>query len=74
MKQKGFIVKFFCEGNEPSSKRLVGIGGAFSLYITLIVSSNPSDALIYSIASLSFGALGITGLEKIFTYLQKNKK
>jgi hypothetical protein len=71
-KDKSFFAKFFCEKNEPSSKRLVGIVGSFSLFVTLImnsfshVSSAPSDALVQAVALLSFGALGITGAERIF--------
>ena len=72
-KEKGFITKMFCDRNEPSSKRLVGIVGSFTLFITLIahtftdVCNPPSDVLINSVALLSFGALGITGVEKIFS-------
>jgi hypothetical protein len=70
-KQKGFIAKLFCEGNEPSSKRFVGIIGSVTLFITLFANSfshleqAPSEALINAVAFLSFGALGITGFEKI---------
>jgi hypothetical protein len=72
-KEKSFFAKFFCEKNEPSSKRLVGIVGSFSLFVTLImnsfthVDSAPSDALVQAVALLSFGALGITGAERIFS-------
>jgi hypothetical protein len=71
-KEKSFFAKFFCEKNEPSSKRLVGIVGSFSLFVTLVmnsfthVESAPSDALVQAVALLSFGALGITGAERIF--------
>lgn len=72
-KDKGFITKMFCDRNEPSSKRLVGIVGSFTLFVTLIahtftdVCNPPSDVLVNSVALLSFGALGITGVEKIFS-------
>lgn len=75
-KERGFFAKLFCEGNEPSSKRFVGIIGSFSLFTTLFASSFlevkqiPSDTLVNAIALLSFGALGITGAEKIFTKKQ----
>jgi fluoride ion exporter CrcB/FEX len=73
-KKKGrwFITKFFCENSEESSKRLVGIAGSFTLFATLIINSvshidkEPNEALIQAVALLSFGALGITGFEKIF--------
>ena len=72
-KERWFITKMFCENNEPSSKRLVGIVGSFTLFTTLIahtftdICNPPSDILINSVALLSFGALGITGVEKIFS-------
>lgn len=71
-KEKGFITKLFCEGNEPSSKRFVGIIGSITLFVTLFANSfshldqAPSEGLINAVALLSFGALGITGAEKIF--------
>jgi len=77
-KERGFIAKFFCEGNEPSSKRFVGILGSLTLFSTLLFNSFtnnanlPSEALINAVAFLSFGALGITGAEKIFS--KKDKK
>jgi hypothetical protein len=70
--ERWFFTKFFCEKEEPSSKRLVGIIGSFSLFVTLIansfthVDSAPSDALVQAVALLSFGALGITGFERVF--------
>lgn len=72
-KEKGFVTKMFCDKNEPSSKRLVGIVGSFALFTTLIahtftdICNPPSDVLVNSVALLSFGALGITGLEKVFS-------
>jgi hypothetical protein len=71
-KERGFIAKLFCEGNEPSSKRFVGILGAITLFGTLFANSfshleqAPSEALVNAVALLSFGALGITGAERIF--------
>ena len=70
--ERWFITKFFCEKSEPSSKRLVGIVGSFTLFATLFANSfshidkAPSDGLVQAVALLSFGALGITGFEKIF--------
>lgn len=70
--ERWFITKFFCEKSEPSSKRLVGIVGSFTLFATLFANSfthidtAPSAVLVDAVALLSFGALGITGLEKVF--------
>jgi hypothetical protein len=71
--ERWFLTKFFCEKSEPSSKRLVGIVGAFTLFATLFANSfthvdnAPSDVLVEAVAFLSFGALGITGFERIFS-------
>lgn len=79
-KERGFVAKLFCEGNEPSSKRFVGILGSLTLFGTLFASSfnclehNPSDTLINAIALLSFGALGITGAEKILSKKKQESK
>jgi hypothetical protein len=78
-KERGFLAKLFCEGNEPSSKRFVGILGAITLFGTLFsnsfshVSQAPSDTLINAVALLSFGALGITGAERIFSKKEQEK-
>jgi hypothetical protein len=70
--ERWFIAKFFCEKSEPSSKRLVGIVGSFTLFGTLFANSfsqidvAPSAILVDAVALLSFGALGISGFEKIF--------
>ena len=70
--KRWLITKFFCEKSEPSSKRLVGIVGSFTLFATLFANSfthidnAPSVPLVDAVALLSFGALGITGLEKVF--------
>ena len=77
-KERGFIAKLFCEGNEPSSKRFVGILGAITLFGTLFANSfshleqAPSESLVNAVALLSFGALGITGAERIFSKKDKN--
>lgn len=71
--ERRFFTKFFCDKNEPSSKRLVGIVGAFCLFASLILGGFcetykiPSDALVNAVALLSFGSLGITGAERIFS-------
>ena len=77
-KQRGFLAKLFCEGNEPSSKRFVGIFGSLTLFVTLFANSfshleqAPSESLVNAVALLSFGALGITGAERIFGKKDKN--
>jgi hypothetical protein len=79
-KERGFIAKLFCEGNEPSSKRFVGILGAITLFGTLFANSfshldqAPSDSLVNAVALLSFGALGITGAERIFSKKENNNE
>jgi hypothetical protein len=71
--ERWFITKFFCEESEPSSKRLVGIVGSLTLFATLFANSfshvdtAPSQGLVDAVALLSFGALGITGFERIFS-------
>jgi hypothetical protein len=78
--ERWFITKFFCEKSEPSSKRLVGIVGSFTLFATLFANSfthidtAPSTPLIDAVALLSFGALGITGLEKVFGKKDSNSQ
>lgn len=73
VKEKGFVKKLFCEGNEPSSKRFVGIVGSLTLFGTMFANSfshldqAPSETLVNAVALLSFGALGITGAERIFS-------
>jgi hypothetical protein len=78
-KERGFLAKLFCEGNEPSSKRFVGIFGSLTLFVTLFANSfthleqAPSESLVNAVALLSFGALGITGAERIFSKKQQEK-
>jgi hypothetical protein len=77
-KERWFFTKFFCENSEPSSKRLVGILGSFTLFATLFANSfshinnAPSEGLVNAVALLSFGALGITGFEKVFSKKNTN--
>jgi hypothetical protein len=79
-KERGFIAKLFCEGNEPSSKRFVGIIGSIVLFVTLFANSfshldqAPSEGLVNAVALLSFGALGITGAERIFSKKENNNE
>lgn len=61
---------FLSENGEASSKRLVGVGSAaflcWTLYANHNVQQEPSEALVYAVATLSAAALGLTSAEKIF--------
>lgn len=67
---------FLSENGEASSKRFVGVICALFLCYTLYHNSGtetePSEALVYSVASLAFAALGLTSAEKIFQKPVKN--
>ena len=63
--------QFFTEDNgNLSMKRLCGLLCVVALCITMyhnsFKSTKPSEALVYSVASLAFGCLGLTSVEKIF--------
>ena len=51
-------------------KRLCGFLCVVMLCVTMFFNSfkstKPSEALVYSVASLAFGCLGLTSAEKIF--------
>ena len=61
----------------PSSKRFIGIISGLTLCITLFVNQYteqniaPSTALVNAVAALSFGSLGLSSVDKIWS---KNKK
>jgi len=61
---------FLSENGQASSKRFVGVFSAIILCWTLYSNhdavNEPSDALVYSVATLSATALGISACEKIF--------
>jgi hypothetical protein len=65
-----FLSGFVSENGEASSKRLVGVACAgflcWTLYSNHTEQTDPSEALVYSVASLAFAALGLTSAEKIF--------
>lgn len=73
-----FIKGFFTNENGTSSKRLVGITGAFALFFTLFHNSMsestfvPSDSLVWASFALSATALGLTTIETV-TDLLKSK-
>jgi hypothetical protein len=57
--------QFFCEdGGNLSMKRLCGLLCTLALCIKLI--HQPSEALVYSVATLAAAALGLTTAEKIW--------
>jgi hypothetical protein len=70
---------FLSENGQASSKRFVGVFSAVVLCYTLYANhdavNEPSDALVYSVATLSATALGISAAEKIFKKpLDKNEE
>lgn len=65
--------QFFCEdGGNLSMKRLCGLLCVITLCVTMYkngfsaIDKAPSEALVYAVASLAFGCLGLTTAEKIF--------
>ena len=68
--------EFLSENGEASSKRFVGVFSAIALCYTLYANhdsvNEPSEALVYSVATLSAAALGISAAEKIFKKPNKN--
>lgn len=65
--------QFFTEDNgRLSMKRLCGLLCVIALCVTMYNNSfseehtAPSEALVYAVASLAFGCLGLTSVEKIF--------
>lgn len=65
--------QFFCEENgNLSMKRLCGLLCVITLCVTMYRNSfspldhAPADSLVYAVASLAFGCLGLTTAEKIW--------
>jgi len=65
--------EFFCEDNgRLSMKRLCGLLCVIALCVTMYHNSfspldkAPSEGLVWAVASLAFGCLGLTTAEKIF--------
>jgi len=60
------------EKGSPSSKRIMGLIAGICLCATMIVNSftdvsvAPSTALVNAVAALTFGALGLTSIDKIW--------
>jgi hypothetical protein len=74
---------FFSSESGTSSKRLVGILGAFALFFTLYDNSktqgdfHPADSLVWATFALSAVALGLTTIEAVTTLIRgykENKK
>jgi hypothetical protein len=74
-----WISGFFSSESGTSSKRLVGIVGAFMLYWTLYENSKseahivPADSLVWGVVALVMVALGLTTIESVATLVQKFK-
>ena len=67
----GWLSGFFSSESGTSSKRLVGIIGAFVLFYTLYDNSKstdnyaPADSLVWATFALSAVALGLTTIESV---------
>lgn len=63
---------FLSNNGEASSKRFVGVVSSMFLCWTMYSNSRsaesikPADSLVYSVAALAFGCLGLTTTEAIF--------
>lgn len=63
---------FLSNNGEASSKRFVGVVSSMFLCWTMYSNSHsaesikPADSLVYSVAALAFGCLGLTTTEAIF--------
>ena len=74
-----WISGFFSSESGTSSKRLVGIVGAFMLYWTLYTNAKseahiaPADSLVWGVVALVMVALGLTTVESVATLVQKFK-
>jgi hypothetical protein len=74
-----WIGGFFSSESNTSSKRLVGIVGAFMLYWTLYENAKtesnvaPADSLVWGVVALVMVALGLTTVESVATLVQKFK-
>jgi hypothetical protein len=71
---------FFSSESGTSSKRLVGIIGAISLFYTLFdhskLESNymPADSLVWATFALSAVALGLTTVESVTNLIRGHKE
>jgi hypothetical protein len=71
---------FFSSESGTSSKRLVGIIGAISLFYTLFDNSKlesnymPADSLVWATFALSAVALGLTTVESVTNLIRGHKE
>ena len=67
---KDWFKSLFSEGDAVSSKRFIGLLGAFVLLTMLVVNSfspqdiAPSDGLVNAVLVLTLGCFGFTSLDK----------
>jgi len=67
---KEWFSKLIAVGDEVSSKRVIGLLGAFVLMTMLVVNSfspqniAPSDGLVNAVLVLTLGCFGFTSLDK----------
>jgi hypothetical protein len=67
-----WVTSFFNSDKGTSSKRLVGIIGSFTLFVSLY--QNPtSDALVWGTVSISSIALGLTTVESVSSIIKQVK-
>jgi hypothetical protein len=71
---------FFSSESGTSSKRLVGIVGAFVLFFTMYDNSKsestfmPADSLVWATFALSATALGLTTIESVTNLIKGYKE
>ena len=67
---KNWIKNLLSEGDAVSSKRFIGLLGALTLLVMLVVNSfspqdiAPSDGLVNAVLLLTLGCFGFTSFEK----------
>jgi len=67
---KQWIKNLLSEGDAVSSKRFIGLLGAFTLLVMMVVNSfspqdiAPSDGLVNAVLVLTLGCFGFTSLDK----------
>lgn len=80
MKLFNWMGGFFSSESNNSSKRLVGITGAFTLYFTLYTNSKseahvaPAESLVWATTSLTMVSLGLTTIEAVTSLIKGFKQ
>jgi hypothetical protein len=75
-----WLAGFFSSESGTSSKRLVGIIGAFVLFFTMFDNSRseshfvPADSLVWATFALSATALGLTTIESVTDLIKGYKE